>query len=303
MSEHENCMKKPNLCNDLVYTFGSNKGCRAQNHPLETTGGTMLGYAVDTGTLRSVRVVWGGVCEADEVIVVTRNGEDIAWVKLEGESGTNCVELTEDFCGCDVINVVSRAGGVQGTSGTVPGAWIPAGCLTVTVGYENKCDIELLPEGDGVAEAIDTTGTTDVNVGATWFTRKLDTERNNTLGMFATFLDGDDAYQLKYGIYIIHYTSSITFDQSVNVAYKTKLQTSTNGGGWIDYPQSGGVDFNLSGDDGNVEAGRTVTLKVAKGDTVKVRIQEMITQDTSIQNATGGAGMVIERVANGVKLS
>jgi hypothetical protein len=307
--EHRDCT--PNLCNELVYTFGSNKGCRCAGRALETTGGTHIGYAVGEGTLKAIRIVWSGSNMANEELVVTKNGEEIASVVISGEEGKKCVCVCEPICGCDVINVVSEVpmpkcpDGEQCPDGDDEGdapEWHPAGCITVSLEIEPKCHFRFIPEGDGVAEAIDTTGTTPVTTGATWFTRTLDTERNNTLGMFATFIDAEDAYELKWGTYIISYQSGVMFDQSVNVSYRTKLQENVNGGGWTDILQSTAYDFNLSGDDGNVAAGRTITYKVNKGDSVKIRIQEMITQDTSVQNATGGAGLVIERIANGITL-
>lgn len=289
--------ERPNLCNDLVYTFGANTGCRAENEPLEGTGGTKIGYGINAGKLRDVKIVWSGSHPADEVIVVQKNGQDIAWVHIEGEEGVECAEVMERFCDCDVVNVVSKAAGV---SGPEVGEWKPASCITVTLEIEPKCRVHFLPEGDGVAEAIDTTGSTAVVTGATWYTRTLDTERNNTLGGFATFIDSEDAYELGFGVYKIWYESGIEFDQSVNVAYNVKLQENVDGAGWIDIPQSGNVDFILAGDEGNVSAGRMITYKVPHGSTAKIRIQEKITQDTSIQNATGGSGIVVERVANGI---
>ncbi len=184
----------------------------------------------------------------------------------------------------------------------IVGEFKPACEISAVIEYEQDCDERFKREGDGVIEAIDTTGTTDVNVGATWFTRTLDTVRNNTLPAYMHFSDLEDAIKLKEGTYKIWYESGIKFDQSVALDYEVKLQESINGGLWQDIPQSGSTDFVLAGDNGNVTAGRMITYKVDRGNIAKIRIQEKISQDTSIETGSAGAGIVIERIKNSIDL-
>jgi hypothetical protein len=289
--------KKPNLCNDLVYTFGSKDGCREEGAALEGTGGTHVGYGINAGILREVKVVWEGHTEASEVIVVQRNGEDIAWVKIDGQSGVECCQVKEKFCDCDVINVVSRA---AGASADEVGEWLPAGCITVTTEIEPQCRTHFMPEGDGIAEAYDATNSVDVTNGNTWYTRTLDTERLNTMPAYANFDNADDAYELKHGVYKIDFGAGIEFTQSINIAYTVKLQENVDGAGWVDIPAATNIDHNLSGDNGNVSATLGIAYYVPHGSTAKIRIQEMISQDTSIQAADAGGKIVVQRIANGI---
>lgn len=300
--DHGNgCECHANLCNDLAYLFGRNDCVTHSGIPLKTVGDTIIGYAVNKGKLHEIKIVWKGNKDTRELLAITKDGEEIEWVMIEGESGTKCVTVDEKYCDCEVINVVEKALGTPPQGGEV-GEFNPPCAITVALWYTPECDIRVTPEGDGVAEAVDTTGTTPVVAGATWYVRTLDFERNNTIPSFATFIDAEDAYELKWGMYIIAYQSGIDFDKSVNVRYDIKLQHNINGGGWVDLPQSGAYDFNLSGDDGTVAAGRTITYRVNQGDTVKIRMIEKISDDTSLQNASGGAGIVIERIANGSKI-
>ena len=299
--ENENgCECHANLCNDLAYLFGRNDCVTHPGIPLKTVGDTRIGYAVNKGKLTEIKIVWKGNRDTKEMLAVTKDGKEIEWVMIEGESGTKCVSVDEKYCDCDVINVVEKALGTP-PQGEV-GEFNPPCAITVALWYTPTCDIHVSPEGDGIAEAIDTTFTTPVVTGGVWYVRTLDTERNNSMPSYATFIDAEDAYELKDGMYILSYQSGIIFTQSVNVSYIIRLQENVNGAGWVDVAQTGAIGFNLSGDDGNVTASRTVTYRVAVGSTAKLRIIEKITQDTSIQNATGGAGIVIERVANGSKI-
>ena len=295
---------KPNLCNDVVLAFGSDK-CRSEDDNLAMAGGAIncAGYAVpDKGYVRALTVTWDnlGCGQYAEKLVLQVNGEDIpgAELAITDDLGTDhlCLEdlhiLVDD---CDTINIVSRNIDEEN-------CWQQACQVEATVWFTPKCKIKLISEGDGVAEAMDTTGSTDVVNGATWYTRTLDAERNNTMPYFADFIDTEDAYELRWGIYKITYESGIKFDQSTALEYKVKLQENIDGAGWVDIPYSNNIDYVLAGDDGNVSAGRTITYKVDRHSKSKIRIQEFITQDTSIQAAAGGAGIVIERVSNGIAL-
>jgi len=308
--EGGHCQDKPNLCNDSNYFF-TRRGRSAPFTNLDS-GDTKLGWAVNEGKAKFVKITWDDRDEVNETLMITKNGMPVEFITIdETDESPKCVPIAEEFCDCDVLNIKEIPCGCRSASdvedaaipdedGRWPFSWKPACGINVVVEYEQDCDIHFLPEGDGVAEAIDTTGNTDVITGATWYTRKLDAERNNTLGGFAVFVDAEDAYDLGFGVYKIWYESGIEFDQSVNVAYNVKLQENVDGAGYIDIPQSGNVDFILAGDEGNVSAGRMITYKVPHGSRAKIRIQEKITQDTSIQNASGGAGIVVERVANGI---
>lgn len=298
----DRCYNHLNFCNDLVYTFGINKGCRKQDEALETTGATQIGYAVNKGKLKDIKIVWSGEHDAFEQLIITRNGKQIASTVIEGPSGTLCVETSAYLCDCDVINVFSTAVGVEDEEGNdMPGEWLPAGCITVSLWIEPKCKTKPHPEGDGIAEAFDTTGFTGVLTGDTWYTRTLDTERLNTIPGYVSFDDSTDSYKLKAGIYKITYETGIEFDQSVAVDYYTKLEVN-DGSGWVDYPNSSSADYCLAGSNGNVVASRTVTMKVDHDQELNIRISEMISKDTSIQSAGAGGSLVIERVANGLGL-
>jgi len=304
------CQSEPNLCNDSTYFF-TRRGRRRPFTNLDS-GDTQLGWAVNEGKAKFIKITWDDSDDVVETLVLTRNGRPIEYVTIDGsDESPKCIPIKEEFCDCDVMNIKEVPGGcrtpedidnarIPDEEGRFPFKWKPACSINVVVEYERDCDIHFLPEGDGVAEAIDTTGTTSVVNGATWYTRSLDTERNNTLGGFAVFDPIESTYELGFGVYKIWYESGIEFDQSVNVAYNVKLQENVDGAGWVDIVQSGNVDFILAGDEGNVSAGRMITYRIPHGSSVKIRIQEKITQDTSIQNATGGAGIVIERVANGI---
>jgi len=206
------------------------------------------------------------------------------------------MEIKEEFCECDILNVISFGKPVD-----VDKPISPAGCLTVSVWIEPKCKIQFHREGDGIIEAIDTSGNTDLTAPLTWVTRTLDSVRLNTLPAFMQFIDSEDCIELKNGIYKINYQSGVLFDQSVNIGYEVKLQESIDGGAWVDIPQSGSVDYAL-GVGGNVDAGRTLTYEVVRGSKAKLRIQEKITADTSIQSGGAGAGIVIERIKNSIDL-
>ena len=296
MSEQENCGRchnKVNLCNDSLLQFGRT-GCTygADEVITPSINNTRAGYAVNEGKINELKISWLG--EADEEIVVFVNGKEVVATHIEGLDGTECVKLKEKICDCDVITVMERK--------DEEGKGILACDITVVVVLELACDHRFIREGDGVIEAIDTTGTTAVNAGNVWFTRTLDTVRNNTLPAYMGFLDTEDAIVLKEGIYKIWYESGISFDQSIAIDYSVKLQENINGGGWIDVVQSGAKDYTLAGNDGNVSAGRMITYRVNRGDIVKIRIQEMINKDTSLESGSAGAGIVVERIARSIDL-
>lgn len=308
--EGGNCYGKPNLCNDSTYFF-TRRGRRKPFNYLDS-GDTQLGWAVNEGTAKFVKITWDDRDDVSETLVLTKNGKPVEFITIDKtDESPKCVPIKEEFCDCDVLNIKEIPGGCKtpedidvaktpDEEGKFPFRWKPACGINVVVEYERACDIHFLPEGDGVAEAMDTTGTTDVVNGATWYTRTLDTERNNTLGGFAVFDASDSSYELAFGVYKIWYESGISFDQSIALDYDVKLQENVDGTGWVDITQSGSSDYTLAGNNGNVTAGRMITYKVPHGSTAKIRIQEKISQDTSIQTGSAGAGIVIERVANGI---
>jgi len=296
------CHDKVNLCNDSNYLFGRNECVEHPFIPLKTAGNTHLGYAVNEGKATHLKVVWKG--KASEVLLLERNGEPVEWLHIDGtDVSPKCFRLKERFCDCDVINIREVPAGIRAKGDEEDeekcGEFIPACEISVVVEYEQDCDARLRKEGDGVLEAIDTTGTTDVNTGSAWFTRKLDSVRNNTLPTKMNFNGSESSVVLKPGIYKVWYESGIKFDQSVSLEYSVKLQENINGAGWTDIPQSGSADFVLAGDKGNVTAGRMITYKVNHGETVHIRIQEMISKDTSIETGSAGAAIVVERVVDG----
>ena len=296
------CHTKVNLCNDSNYAFGRNECLEHPFSHLKTVGDTKLGYAVNEGKATHLKVVWSG--EASEVLVLERNGMPVEWLHIDAtDESPKCFKLKERYCDCDVVNVREVPAGVRSVEDANDeekcGEFIPACAISVVVEYEQDCDARLRREGDGVLEAMDTTGTTAVNTGAVWFTRKLDSVRNNTLPSKMVFNPSESSVDLKPGIYKVWYESGIKFDQSVSLEYSVKLQENTNGAGWVDIPQSGSADFVLAGDKGNVTAGRMITYKVNPGDHISIRIQEMISKDTSIETGAAGAAIVVERVVNG----
>jgi len=290
------CHQKPNLCNDSILTFGRNSGCFAPGSPLLGTGQTKVGYAVNECVAKHLKVAWEGFYEAIETLTLTRNGEPVQFITIDGTDGSLCISINEKFCDCDVLNVVSVEADVNGDK-----KFNPAGCITVSVWVEPKCRLKFHREGDGLIEAIDTTGATALISGNVWTTRDLDTERNNTLPGYMQFHASENCISLKHGVYKIDYQSGVLFKESINIEYATKLQESINGGAWTDIAQSGSVDYAL-GVGGNVAAGRSLTYKVSRGDNVKIRIQEKISSDTSLQEGGSGAGIVIERVKNSIDL-
>jgi hypothetical protein len=296
---HGGCGKHYNLCNDLCLTFGRIRDCfYPDGQPLKATGGATCGYAVNEGKIKHIKVAWKSFCdEVFETFALTVNGERVQFFTIDGKEGSLCVEVKEKVCDCDVVNIVS-CGKDAGPDGKPV---IPPACVTVSIWMEPTCSKKFHKEGDGLLEAIDTTGATSLISANVWTTKDLDTERNNTLPLFMQFLPAENCVSLRQGVYKIDYQSGVKFKESINIEYETKLQASINGGVWEDILQSGSVDYAL-GVGGNVSAGRALTYKVNRGDNVKIRIQERISADTSLQDSGAGAGIVIERVKNSIDL-
>jgi hypothetical protein len=288
--ENERC-ERPNYGNDLVYLFGTNKGCREENHSLETVGGTGIGYAINKGLLTDIKINWSGKCDASEVIVVQKNGQDIAWTLIEGKCGTKCVQIKEEFCDCDIINVVSRAQGVQDPTGE-PGKWVPAGCITVALWYtpynhiKPKCTT-------GVIEAINTDGAFNLAIPNVWTVKPLDTVRNNTIPAYASFSDTDDAIILKTGVYAIEYGSQLEFYQSVNVVYSIQLEVD-DGTGWVAVPYSLASTYTL-GVSPVISTNRSITYAVPANSTYKFRIVERLSDDTATKIVGSGGYIIADR--------
>jgi len=292
---HDKCYTKLNYCNDLVYTFGVNKGCRKQDEPLETTGGTQIGYAVNKAKLKDIKIVWSGEHDAFENLIITRNGEPVAEALIEGPNGTLCIESKEYFCDCDVINVISSAAGVQShdDNSDIPGEWSPAGCITVSLWLEPKCTTKPHLEGDGIFEVyLSDLGT--VTIPTTWSIVNMDVERINTIPSFVSW-DGTKA-TLKSGVYKLDYAMTIETQTSTSLNFKGKLVIDGT-----DYPSSFSASHILAGSGGDVSLAQGVTLIVPHGQTMDIEVQAIVDVDSST-NGNADANLVIQRIANGLGL-
>ena len=99
------CQGEPNLCNDSNYLFGRNDCVDHPGIPLKAVGDTRLGYAVNEGKAKFVKVVWKG--RAIETLVLQKNGEDVEWLSIdETDESPKCFPIMEEFCDCDVLNVI-----------------------------------------------------------------------------------------------------------------------------------------------------------------------------------------------------
>ena len=292
---------KKNYCNDTVLTWGSDK-CRKENETLAMSGGAAncAGYAIPRdAVIHSITATWdkdecGGF---NETLVLQINGQDVegAAIVASDALGTDHVCLTKlkvNVNECDTVNIVSRRSAEDE-------CWEQACNVEVAVYFEMECNrkLHLAKEGDGVIEALDTTGVS--TIGTAWTVRALDTVRTNTMPAKASFSDTGDYIELKEGVYKIWYGAGLATKQSTNLVYETVLEID-DGSGWAQIPFSGNNDHDLSGDKGAMNCTRMITYTVPHGQAFKFRLMEKVSADTSIQVAESGASLLIERVANGL---
>jgi len=278
--------EKPNYCNDLAYLFGDNRGCRAVDHPLQTVGGTGIGYAINKGTLKEVKINWAGKSEANEVITVQKNGCDIAWVKIEGKAGHKCVEVKEDFCDCDIINVVSRISG--SAPDKCPEEWIPAGCITVALWYTPHCNVK--PPKPGIAEYY---LSISAPLPTVWSTVNFDTLRVNTMPAEVAYAGGVITL-MKPGVYKVDYSATLETYTSTSLNVRTRLSCDT-GSGYVPYPSSESSNYILAGAGGTATNTQGVLIVVPHGGITNVIFEGQVDVDSST-NGTVDANIIIHKV-------
>lgn len=281
------CHTKVNLCNDSFLTFGRS-GCTygADEVAMLSVNETRAGYAVNDGRINEVKISWLG--EADEVVAVLVNGEEVASTHIAGVDGTECIEIKENVCDCDVITVVEVAGGEDSKG-------IYACDITALVVLELDCDHRFKREGDGVFEAYISDGTS-VSIPTAWSTVAPDTVRLNTIPGYVSYDTVSGVATLKHGVYKIDYAMTIETQTSTALNFKGKLLVNGN-----DYPSSLSAAHILAGNGGDVSVAQGVTLVVPQGHTATVEL-EAITDVDSSYNGNADANIIIERIANSIDL-
>jgi len=293
--DHNDCHVDLNYCDTSNYLFGRIECLQHPFTPLRTAGNTYLGYAVNDGKAKYIKVVWKG--ETNEILALTKNGRPVEFIHIDGKDhGTKCIPIKEKFCDCDVLNIIELPAGcrtIEDFEARKPGMFKPACEISVVVEYEKECDKKPNPEGDGVFEVyLSDLGT--VTIPTSWAIVNMDTIRLNTIPSYVSW-DGTKA-TLKSGVYKLDYAMTIETQTSTSLNFKGKFVVDG-----VDYPSSFSASHILAGQGGDVSLAQGVTLVVPEDQEMTVEVQAIVDVDSST-NGNADANLVIQRIANGVGL-